>query len=352
MTKEELMLCLHQYTPWETLHLKNRDSIQDIEILNQGLEHPLGATEKGYGLHLAHRPDSTDSTFSECLFFPDKAIQDISIVQHDRFTPPELHCHDFFELLYVYEGEFIQQISVTKQLMHTGDFCLIPPHVYHSLDIQNYSIVLNILIPKTKLQDIVFNSLKGDNVLSDFFLGNTYSANANNYIIFHTNGDLKLQNLILDMCLEVLNRNDYYLHFLNTNLLLLFGILLRSYGKSCDFPTTKAKKDDQNFAILKYFETNYKTLTLQMMAEYFHYSPQHMSHRLKQITGLSFTEFLLKKRMEIASDLLVNTNIKIKYISEEIGYSNQEHFIRTFRKYYGISPGSYRNTHHRPDSNF
>ena len=141
MTKEELMLCLHQYTPWETLHLKNRDSIQDIEILNQGLEHPLGATEKGYGLHLAHRPDSTDSTFSECLFFPDKAIQDISIVQHDRFTPPELHCHDFFELLYVYEGEFIQQISVTKQLMHTGDFCLIPPHVYHSLDIQNYSIV-------------------------------------------------------------------------------------------------------------------------------------------------------------------------------------------------------------------
>ena len=62
---------------------------------------------------------------------------------------------------------------------------------------------------------------------------------------------------------------------------------------------------------------------------------------------MSFTDYLLQKRMQEASNLLINTNIKVKSISEDIGYQNQEHFIRTFRKYYGVSPSAYRNTHQK-----
>lgn len=347
MTQQELMIYLHQYTPWEMLHLKNLNTLQDIDLLNQSLAKPVSVADKEIGLHLPNIPDSCDDTFSENLFFSEEFGHDILIVQHDRYTPPTLHKHDFLELLYVYEGEFTQQIESTKLLMHTGDFCLIPPQVYHSLDICNYSIVLNILIPKSKFKEIIFNNLRGDNILSTFFLGNTYSANVNDYIIFHTNGDVKIQNIILDMCLEIINKEAHYNHMLNTNLLLLFGLLLRNYEKTCDLPRIKKKKDGQNFGIMKYIETNYKTLTLQELADRFHYSPQHMSHRLKQLTGMSFTNYLLEKRMQAASALLINTNIKVKSISEDIGYQNQEHFIRTFRKYYGISPSMYRNAHQK-----
>ncbi len=345
MTKQELMNYLHQYTPWEMLHLKNLDFVQDIENLNQTLTAPITETEKKTGLHLPYIPDSPENTFSQNLFFSDKEAQDILIIQHDRYTPPTLHKHDFFEFLYVYEGEFVQQISNTKLFMRTGDFCMIPPHVYHSLDVHNYSAVLNLLIHREKFQDIILNHLKTDNVLATFFLNTIYSENRNDYVIFHTNGDMTIQHIILDMCLEFLNKEKYYKHFLNTELLLLFGHLLRSYADTCELPKIKNKKDGLNFAILKYIDNNFRTLSLPELAEHFHYSPQHMSHRVKQLTGMSFTDYILSKRMEIASEFLIKTNMKIKNIGERIGYVNQEHFLRTFRKYYGMTPSAYRMLH-------
>ncbi|HIT90357.1 MAG TPA: AraC family transcriptional regulator [Candidatus Merdenecus merdavium] len=350
MTKRELMNCLHQYTPWEMFHMENLGLVQDIENLNRTLEYPITENEKSYGLHLPNTPDVSSNTFTENIFFTDDKECDISIIQHDRYTPSQLHAHDFFEFLYVYEGEFVQQIENTKLLMHSGDFCMIPPHVHHALDVHNYSIVLNILIPKHKFQNIIMNHLKGDHILSLFFINNTYSQNINNYIIFHTNGDVNIQNIILDMCLEVINKEEYYLHFLNTQLLLLFGHLLRDYSSTCELPTIKTKKDSQNFAILKYIESNYDTVTLHELADYFHYSTQHMSRRLKQLTGMSFSQYLLTKKMEVSSNLLINTNMKIASISETIGYSNPEHFMRVFRKYYNMTPSAYRTTHHRPST--
>ena len=308
MTQQELVICLHQYTLWERLHQENLGSFRDIENLNRSLGSPIEAPEKNTGLHLPHIPDGLDGTYSEPLFFSGVSEQEIRIVQHDRYTPPLIHKHDFFELVYVYEGEFSQQIESSKLQMHTGDLCLIPPGVHHSLDVCNYSIVLNILITEVKFKNIIFNELKADNLISSFFIGNVYSENVNDFIIFHTNGDRQIQDLILDLCLEQINQNEYYRYMMNADILKLLGLLLRNYEKTCDVPRIRRKKDSENFSILQYIEQNYRSLTLQKLAEYFHYSAQHMSHRLKQITGMSFTEYLLRKRMKIAADLLSNTD--------------------------------------------
>lgn len=347
MTEKELLMTLHQYTPWELLHLQHLNEIQNMERFNNSSSHPIEQEEKIYGLHLPLLPDSDSDTYSEESFFKFAPNQEIMITQHDRYTPPVLHKHDFFELLYVYEGEFTQQINAKKMIMRTGDFCLIPPDVYHSLDVCNYSIVLNILIPKSVFQAIFLNNLHGDNVLSTFFLGNVYSKNINDYIIFHTNGDMTIRNIIFDMCMEAINKEDYFNHIMKSYLLILFGLLLRNYEATCDFPATKMKNDIQNFEIIQYLEKNYKTITLQEIADAFHYSSQHMSHRIRQLTGTSFSQYLLQKRMQEASNLLINTNIKIADIGENIGYQNPEHFIRTFKKYYGTSPNSYRLTHNK-----
>ena len=92
-------------------------------------------------------------------------------------------------------------------------------------------------------------------------------------------------------------------------------------------------------------DKNYASITLSELADKFHYSPQYISNRIKQITGMSFSDYLLQKRMQTASDMLINTNLKIMDISKAAGYQNPEHFIRTFRKYFGSSPGAYRDQH-------
>lgn len=107
-------------------------------------------------------------------------------------------------------------------------------------------------------------------------------------------------------------------------------------------PTIQKKKDIVNYAILKYIEQNYSTVTLAKLAEKFHYSPQQISIKLKTLTGLTFSGLILKSRMQMASFLLKETTLKIKEIGEKIGYQHPEHFIRTFSKYYQMTPNDYR----------
>ena len=329
------------------LHLKNMKSLQNIENLNRTLEHPVTQPEKAYGLHLPNTPDSKDNVFSQNAYFSD-GTEEIKIVQHDRYTPPLLHAHDFFEFFYVYEGEFVQQIGSSRFLMHTGDFCMIAPNVYHSLDVKNYSVVLNVLVTKTKFQDMVLNNLGDDNLLFGFFLENVYLGNSNNYVIFHTKGDVQIQDVVLDLCLEYVNRDKFYLQLMDALLLLLLGKLMRGYSEGCDLPKVKTKRDNQNFAILKFIDLNFRELTLSDLAEHFNYTPQHMTKRLKQIAGCSFTDYVLSKRMEAAAELLTRTNMKIKDIGENVGYFNQENFVRSFRKYYGTTPTSWRSANQTP----
>lgn len=349
MTQNELMKILHDYTPWELLHRNRRLDIQNMEPVNQTLEHPVTDAEKMTGLHLPQIPDPENNTFSSDIYFQYAPEQNYMIVQHDRYTPGSMHRHDFFELQICMEGEFMQQINSRRIQMHSGDICLIPPMVSHLVDVQNYTVLLNILIPEKHFKKLLLSTkLDGSNILSDIFMGNVYYNSVNDYVIFHTNGSSDIMDIVLNICQESLEKKPYYLYMMDVQLLLLLGNLIRSYEDTCELPQIHKKQDGINYGILQYIEKNYQHLSLQELADKFHYTPQHMSSLIKELTGFTFSGYVLEKRMQAAEDYLLNTNLKIKDISVACGYQNQEHFIRTFRKYYGTTPVDYRNQHSNP----
>lgn len=350
MNRNELLKTLHDYTPWELLHRNRRLDINNMEPVNQALEHPVTDAEKMTGFHLPQIPDLENNTFSSDVFFRHAPEQNYMVVQHDRYTPAAMHRHDFFELQICMEGEFMQQINSKRMQIRSGDFCLIPPMVSHMLDVQNYSVVLNLLIPEKHFKNIFLSQLHGDNVLSQIFMGNVYYNSVNDYAVFHTDCDPKLMKIVLDICEESLEKRPYYVYMMDTLLLLLLGTLLRDFENSCELPQIHRKQDGINYGILQYIEENYPHITLQELADKFHYTPQRMSALLKELTGFNFNGYILEKRMQAAEDYLLNTNLKIKDISAACGYQNQEHFIRTFKKYYGTTPVLYRNQHSTPIS--
>ena len=63
----------------------------------------------------------------------------------------------------------------------------------------------------------------------------------------------------------------------------------------------------------------------------------------KKHMGKSPNEYIIELRLQFAKNLLDNTNMSIKQISERVGYSDQYFFSRIFKKYLGISPQGYRN---------
>ena len=63
---------------------------------------------------------------------------------------------------------------------------------------------------------------------------------------------------------------------------------------------------------------------------------------MKKDTGETFKELLTKKRIETAKELLMDTNMKVREISEKCGYNDQHYFSYCFKKYSGTSPVALR----------
>lgn len=74
------------------------------------------------------------------------------------------------------------------------------------------------------------------------------------------------------------------------------------------------------------------------ISERLHISTSYLSILLKKIYSSSFVKLLTAKRMAIAKNYLLNTNLKILEISELCGYNDQHYFSYCFKRHYGISP--------------
>ena len=349
MELEQLLRQLHEYTKVEE-YLMNHREVRNNKRLIQEFVATLNEEEAKEQLVPILPPMVSDTlnppeTFPESYFFNESEPLKVKITQHTRYSTPVMHKHDFYEMFYVYEGEFEQFIDNKTFVMRTGDICLVPPGVFHSLDVNNYSIVLNILIQKDSFQEIFFNNLSGDHIFSNVLISDVYAKKIDSFIIFPTNGDLKIKNMILDMFLETINKQKYYVQVVHSNLVLLFSHLLRHYEDRSIMPKPQRKRDVIDFEIITSIEKNYKDITLEQLSDSIHYSTQHISLRIKQLTGESFTKFVLRKRMTVAADLLKHTNMKIQDIGPDVGYKNQENFIRSFRKFYETTPSQFRKNH-------
>lgn len=58
----------------------------------------------------------------------------------------------------------------------------------------------------------------------------------------------------------------------------------------------------------------------------------------KEIYGIGPYHYLLEHKMEIARSRMLDSNVQVKQIAHEIGYSNISHFISAFKKQFGITP--------------
>ena len=85
-----------------------------------------------------------------------------------------------------------------------------------------------------------------------------------------------------------------------------------------------------------------ETLSLVSLGTQLEVSPNHLSACIKKETGETFINILIRKRMEAARELLLNTDLKIQEIARRCGYSDQHYFSYCFKKYCGVSPNALR----------
>ena len=101
--------------------------------------------------------------------------------------------------------------------------------------------------------------------------------------------------------------------------------------------------EDTIETIRKFMQEHYgEELTLSALADRFHYNVAYLSDMFRRTTGSTFSECLLAIRMERASKLLLDTEMKIVRVSELTGFSSPAYFSNVFKSYYGVGPNEYR----------
>jgi AraC-like DNA-binding protein/ligand-binding sensor protein len=83
-------------------------------------------------------------------------------------------------------------------------------------------------------------------------------------------------------------------------------------------------------------------IKLEQIARALNVSTFHFCRMFKQTTGLTFTDYLSRVRIEKAKILLYNNRLRVSEIAYEVGFQTITHFNRIFRKLVGYSPTEYR----------
>jgi two-component system response regulator YesN len=85
-------------------------------------------------------------------------------------------------------------------------------------------------------------------------------------------------------------------------------------------------------------------LSLGFLAEKVGLSSGYLSGIFKKLFGLSFQEYVLKKRLDKAKILLLTTNMKNYEVAESVGFEDASYFSSRFKKMFGISPKQYKHS--------
>ncbi|MDR1263965.1 MAG: helix-turn-helix domain-containing protein [Oscillospiraceae bacterium] len=94
---------------------------------------------------------------------------------------------------------------------------------------------------------------------------------------------------------------------------------------------------------LRYVEAHLREdLSLRTLAEKLHISAGYLSRLFRKHTGVSYSEYLIKRRVARATELLRDGDLSMEEVAERVGIENVNYFYRFYKRETGMTPGSAR----------
>lgn len=93
-----------------------------------------------------------------------------------------------------------------------------------------------------------------------------------------------------------------------------------------------------------YVDRHYsEDISRNSLTDIFYLDPDYASKLFKKETGISFKNYIINKRIEVAKNLLRATDLPINTVADNVGYGNYSYFTRLFKKVTDMTPIEYRN---------
>jgi len=92
-----------------------------------------------------------------------------------------------------------------------------------------------------------------------------------------------------------------------------------------------------------HIEENYLgELSREKIAAVFKINPEYVSKLFQRYSNCTFKEYIIRRRMEHAAQMLHSEKCTVDEVAWKSGFNNTAYFIKTFRLYHGMTPGSFR----------
>lgn len=246
------------------------------------------------------------------------------------------HCHNFYEILYVLEGEYASLVSNQTYHLKRGDFLLIDQNVMHkyqpteSIGANSRRIIL--WVSPGYLRELSGSDME----LSDcFHLG---EARAWHFPVYY---EEMLRGYLLRIAMDgelqgirrVMDRGYLTLFFAHLNMLCNREESLLSGESISEHPLVHQ--------VQAYIEDHMgEMISLDQLAGQVHMSKYHFLRKFKELTGVTVHEHIMNQKLSRACELLLS-GAGITKAYQSTGFTEYSSFLRNFKRAFGISPGQY-----------
>lgn len=233
----------------------------------------------------------------------------------------DIHTHDEFEIYINIAGDISFLVESSIYPVKRGDVIISRPGEHHHC-------IYNSNAPH-KLYWILFDCKKNKDIL-EFWLKGT----ANNFI----SPGSDLRNELLEICdLLYKNQNSH-----EDKIYYFFRLLriLKSSDKNSftDTSTTSAELT----SIIDYINSHiYEDIKITDICNATYISQSTVERRFKEHLKMNPLEFIRQKKMVLAAEML-KSGETVTNVGQTVGYADNSHFIKLFKRYYGVTPYQYK----------
>lgn len=245
------------------------------------------------------------------------------------------HHHSAAEVIICMQSNYIVIVNSVHYTLHPGDILIIPPHAIHKL-----------ICPTPGIRFVFLMNLDPYTSFQDYKAMQPMFLNAQLISPETTRHYESLYNNFAKM-IEIYFKNDI---FWETDIFALFfknmSICAKDYfgSQNASIPPAVQKEHYDKFSnLLIYIDEHYADdLNLEDTAAIVGFSKFHFSRLFKQYTNTTFYDYLCKKRITRAQEMLAE-NFSITTIAYQTGFNTPSAFCRCFKKHTGYTPSEFRN---------
>lgn len=246
-----------------------------------------------------------------------------------QMTP---HRCRLFEFCIAMEGTVFLQVEQQTFRLEQGQVCLIPAGAMHVE-----------LTDRTNLGTSAFFVFLDDGV----WINHSTSHHDGSFSVCHGScvslDPIRYTLALKDLSKEIRKQGYGAATCIKCSVLQLLMDIIRELKKQESKMTAEEWKSSVVRQIIFQLEASGgNTPDLTELAERCAMSANHLSSIFKAVTGKTITAYCSDLRIRQAEHLLLTTSLKLRQLAEQLGYYDQYHFCKAFKKATGMSPSEYR----------